>query len=936
MCHVTLVFSNYQQSLRLSIIALPIAALPIAALPIIEQLELSVQKISSSSLYSHVILEAWPTEKITIQNDLVGMETVHLQGYPVAQFRPDTDKIRRKLIERGVLPTPKIVHTLRKKQIQKHNRKLKSQPPPPLTPAQTQALSEEQHFRTLKREFRTLMNDGDTRVLAGKPWEGIEKVQFLERTRAFGAQRESLRELKEMFEARKMDELDWVLDADLEFDQASFDQGSGVRGNTPKRGETQVIKFLVHRLSEREITAKDWKFSRMMKLSGLPFTEGQLLRIVELLGVKRCWKQALSVVQWVYNYKDYRKFQSRFVYTKLLAVLGKAGRPKEALQIFNMMRDNIHVYPDIAAYHSIAVTLGQAGLLKELLNIVECMRLKPKKFMHRKNWEPVLEPDVVIYNAVLNACVPSKQWKGVSWVFKQLRKSGLKPNGATYGLAMEVMMECGNYDLVREFFGKMKRSGEVPKAITYKVLVRTFWKEGKVDEAVEAVRDMERRGVIGTASVYYELACCLCNKGRWQDAIMEVDKIRSLPHARPLEFTFTGMIKSSMDGGHIDDCICIFEYMKDHCAPNIGAINTMLKVYGQNDMFTKAKVLFEEVKVAKAEFCATPESGNSSVVPDMYTYNSMLEASASAQQWEYFEHVYREMIIHGYQLDQNKHLSLLVKASRAGKWQLLEHAFDLVLEAGEIPYPLFFFELVIQAIAQHNYERAAILINTMAYAPFQVTEKQWTNLFKESKNRISHENLERLLDAVGNCDVTSEPTVSSLTRSLHMLCRIGTSRNFSDIIPFGSQNTVNGLYDGIDDDRNAPNISRRIMTEGSESENDILVGSHHTEPETFAFNRDQVSGGGDNDSTVFRPQNSDIEDGISSYADKHECIDNLALDKSSYELDEELWDDGSSEDDDSEGIVDRPSAYEILDEWKEMRKEDGSLLHSELGCGSCG
>ncbi|KAL2322842.1 hypothetical protein Fmac_027221 [Flemingia macrophylla] len=356
----------------------------------------------------------------------------------------------------------------------------------------------------------------------------------------------------------------------------------------------------------------------------------------------------------------------------------------------------------------------------------------------------------------------------------------------TCGACYKVMMECGNYDLVREFFGKMKRSGEVPKLLLIK--------EDKVDEAVEAVRDMERRGVIRTASV---------------------DKIRSLPHARPLEFTFAGMIKSSMDGGHIDDCICIFEYMKDHCAPNIGAINTMLKVYGQNDMFTKAKVLFDEVKVAKAEFCATAESGNSSVVPDMYTYNSMLEASASAQQWVYFEHVYREMIIHGYQLDQNKLLSLLVKASRAGK------------------------------------------------------------------------------------------------------------------------NTVNGPYDGIDDDGNVPNISR-IMTEGAESENDILVGSQHTQPETFAFNRDQVSGGGDNDSRIFRPQNSDIEDGISSYADKHECIDNLALDKSSNELDEELWDDGRSEDDDSEGMIDRPSAYEILDEWKEMRKEDGSLLHSELGCGSCG
>lgn len=40
---------------------------------------------------------------------------------------------------------------------------------------------------------------------------------------------------------------------------------------------------------------------------------------------------------------------------------------------------------------------------------------------------------------VLNACVPSCQWRGVFWVFEQLRKNGLKPNGASYGLAMEVV-----------------------------------------------------------------------------------------------------------------------------------------------------------------------------------------------------------------------------------------------------------------------------------------------------------------------------------------------------------------------------------------------------------------------------------------------------------------------------------------------------------------
>lgn len=56
----------------------------------------------------------------------------------------------------------------------------------------------------------------------------------------------------------------------------------------------------------------------------------------------------------------------------------------------------------MAAYHSLAVTLGQAGFLKELLNVIEVMKEKPKKIrnMRRKNWNPELQPDIVIFNAV--------------------------------------------------------------------------------------------------------------------------------------------------------------------------------------------------------------------------------------------------------------------------------------------------------------------------------------------------------------------------------------------------------------------------------------------------------------------------------------------------------------------------------------------------------
>lgn len=69
--------------------------------------------------------------------------------------------------------------------------------------------------------------------------------------------------------------------------------------------------MLIFRLSASELTVKNWKFVRMMRYSGLQFTEGQMLKIVEGLGKSGQWRDALSVVEWVYNSKEHRHFKSR-------------------------------------------------------------------------------------------------------------------------------------------------------------------------------------------------------------------------------------------------------------------------------------------------------------------------------------------------------------------------------------------------------------------------------------------------------------------------------------------------------------------------------------------------------------------------------------------------------------------------------------------------
>lgn len=59
---------------------------------------------------------------------------------------------------------------------------------------------------------------------------------------------------------------------------------------------------------------KDWKFARIMKYSGLQFTERQMLKIIEGLGGKGRWRHAFSVVEWVYSSKEHRHYKSRYTW----------------------------------------------------------------------------------------------------------------------------------------------------------------------------------------------------------------------------------------------------------------------------------------------------------------------------------------------------------------------------------------------------------------------------------------------------------------------------------------------------------------------------------------------------------------------------------------------------------------------------------------------
>lgn len=517
------------------------------------------------------------------------------------------------------------------------------------------------------------------------------------------------------------------------------------------------IQKLAKKLNATDVNMPEWKFSKMLHSAQIKFSDHTILRVVQILGALGNWKRVLQVVQWLHSRERFKSYKSRYIYTTVLDVLGKAKRPVEALNIFYAMRQELSSYPDLAAYHCIAVTLGQAGLMKELFDVIDCMRAAPEKKFKLgplQKWDPRLEPDLVVYNAVLNACVQRKQWEGAFWVLQQLKQQGIKLSNTTYGLVMEVMFACGKYNLVHEFFRKVEKSS-IPGALNYKVLVNTLWKEGRIDEAVLAVKDMERRGIVGSASLYYDLARCLCSAGRCQEALLQVNKICKVAK-KPLVVTYTGLIQACLDSGSIKNGRYIFNQMHKFCSPNIVTCNIMLKSYIEHGMFEEAKDLFEKILDGSHHITSKTDLSRK-VVPDKFTFNTMMEACAKTKNWDDFESVYQQMLHHGYHFDARRHLHIVLDAFRAGKGQVLETTWEHLIHFGRAPPPPIIKERFCIKLMEDELIEAISCIGIHQEIEMDAfSKKSWLNLLKSKSNCLKRNTIfmlsHKLRDLIAETD----------------------------------------------------------------------------------------------------------------------------------------------------------------------------------------
>lgn len=277
---------------------------------------------------------------------------------------------------------------------------------------------------------------------------------------------------------------------------------------------------------------------------------------------------------------------------------------------------------------------------------------------------------------------------------------------------------------------------------------------------------------------------------------------------------------------------------------------------------------------------------------------------------------------------------------------VLEHAFDTILGAGEIPHLSFFTEMVCQASAQRDYGRAVAIVNTLAYAPFQVSEVQWKRLIEDNVERINTDILKELFDSLCHHELTEEVSVSNLIRVLQYLCRTTNTSNLN-CIHRGEENIGESLSEDCRNrfkiDSNVelltvPASETRTSSRDEFQFKDNAVTSdvpsndieESTDPELVSEHKNvgfQWNGMDKHNSVHGFSSTFAYGETVGTLLDKNSECDELGDSDLYHILDHNF---PATEFGETHRSDDVPSADEILKNWKDSRKKDGILFSFQL------
>ncbi|XP_021756982.1 pentatricopeptide repeat-containing protein At3g06430, chloroplastic-like [Chenopodium quinoa] len=372
------------------------------------------------------------------------------------------------------------------------------------------------------------------------------------------------------------------------------------QGSIPKR-RTQ-IKNVKKRL-DRKAKAKAWVNTVTEALSDLI--------------LKKQWLQALQVFEMLREQSFYQPKEG--TYMKLLVLLGKSGQPRRAQELFDTMIEE-GLEPTVELYTALLAAYCRSFLIDEAFAILNKMKELP-----------LCQPDVFTYSTLIKACIDATEFDLVESLYKEMNDRGITPNTVTQNIILGGYGKAGRYDLMEKILSEMLHNPTCkPDVWTMNTIIALFGNMGQI-EMMERWYEKFRDFGIEPETRTFNILIGAYGKKRMYDKMSTV-----MEYMRKLEFpwttsTYNNVIEAFSDVGDMKNMEFAFDQMRaEGMKADTKTICCLVRGYANAGVFHKV--------VSTAQL-----AGRLEIPENTSFFNAVIFACAKAEDLMEMERVYKRM-----------------------------------------------------------------------------------------------------------------------------------------------------------------------------------------------------------------------------------------------------------------------------------------------------
>ncbi|KAK4796914.1 hypothetical protein SAY86_029240 [Trapa natans] len=321
---------------------------------------------------------------------------------------------------------------------------------------------------------------------------------------------------------------------------------------------------------------------------------------------KKQWREALEVFEMLREQPFY--YPKEGTYIKLLVLLGRSGQPVRARQIFDqMLEEGCGPTPEL--YTALLAAYCRNNLIEEAFSVLNQMKVLPNS-----------QPDVFTYSTLIKVCIDSARFDLVESLYEEMAERSIVPNTVTQNTVLSGYGKAGKFDEMEKVLSGMLESKESkPDVWTMNIILSVFGNKGQI-EAMERWYEKFRNFGIEPETRTFNILIGAYGKKRMYDKMSSV-----MEYMRKLQFpwttsTYNNVIEAFADVGDAQNMEYTFDQMRaEGMRADTKTFCCLINGFANAGLFHKAEDLMEMERVykrMKEKECA----------PNLRTYSLMIEA----------------------------------------------------------------------------------------------------------------------------------------------------------------------------------------------------------------------------------------------------------------------------------------------------------------------